>query len=111
MRHHTDSSGVRCEIDETAPQRNAEVPSAAAICVRRNEPKDSRVVATRPPPTKEALIFLDFTMAWRRCMLKKLMLTTASLVLLTGVAIAQAPDQPKQSPPAATPDQPKQAPS
>ena len=43
-------------------------------------------------------------------MLKKLMITTASLALLTGAAIAQAPDQPKQSPPAATTDQPKQSP-
>ena len=43
-------------------------------------------------------------------MLKKLMITTASLALLTSAAIAQAPDQPKQSPPAATTDQPKQSP-
>ena len=44
-------------------------------------------------------------------MLKKLMITTASLALLTGAAIAQAPDQPKQSPPAATTDQPKSPPA
>jgi sporulation protein YlmC with PRC-barrel domain len=37
-------------------------------------------------------------------MLKKLMITTASLALLTSAAIAQAPEQPKQSPPAATTD-------
>ena len=43
-------------------------------------------------------------------MLKKLMITTASLALLTSAAIAQAPEQPKQSPPAATTDQPKQSP-
>jgi sporulation protein YlmC with PRC-barrel domain len=43
-------------------------------------------------------------------MLKKLMITTASLALLTGAAIAQAPEQPKSSPPAATTDQPKQSP-
>ena len=43
-------------------------------------------------------------------MLKKLMITTASLALLTGAAIAQAPEQPKQSPPAATTDQPKMSP-
>jgi sporulation protein YlmC with PRC-barrel domain len=43
-------------------------------------------------------------------MLKKLLITTASLALLSGAAIAQAPDQPKQSPPAATTDQPKQLP-
>jgi hypothetical protein len=43
-------------------------------------------------------------------MLKKLMITTASLALLSSAAIAQAPEQPKQSPPAATTDQPKQSP-
>jgi PRC-barrel domain len=43
-------------------------------------------------------------------MLKTLMITTASLALLTSAAIAQAPEQPKQSPPAATTDQPKQSP-
>ena len=43
-------------------------------------------------------------------MLKKLMITTASLALLTGAAIAQAPEQPKQSPPAATTEQPKTSP-
>jgi len=43
-------------------------------------------------------------------MLKKLMITTASLALLSGAAIAQAPDQPKSSPPAATTDQPKTSP-
>jgi sporulation protein YlmC with PRC-barrel domain len=43
-------------------------------------------------------------------MLKKFMITTASLALLTGAAIAQAPEQPKQSPPAATTEQPKQSP-
>jgi hypothetical protein len=43
-------------------------------------------------------------------MLKKLIITTASLALLTGAAIAQAPEQPKQSPPAATTDQPKATP-
>jgi len=43
-------------------------------------------------------------------MLKKLMITTASLALLTSAAIAQAPEQPKQSPPAATTDQPKATP-
>jgi hypothetical protein len=43
-------------------------------------------------------------------MLKKLMITTASLALLTSAAIAQAPEQPRQSPPAATTDQPKQLP-
>jgi len=37
-------------------------------------------------------------------MLKKLIITTASLALLTSAAIAQAPEQPKQSPPAATTD-------
>jgi len=42
-------------------------------------------------------------------MLKKLMITTASLALLTSAAIAQTPEQPKQSPPAATTDQPKQS--
>jgi hypothetical protein len=45
-----------------------------------------------------------------RTMLKKLMISTASLALLTGAAIAQAPEQPKQSPPAATTDQPKVSP-
>src|SRR5262249_50266132 len=45
-----------------------------------------------------------------RSMLKKLMITTASLALLTSTAIAQAPEQPKQSPPAATTDQPKSPP-
>jgi PRC-barrel domain protein len=43
-------------------------------------------------------------------MLKKLMITTASLALLTSAAIGQAPEQPKQSPPAATTDQLKQSP-
>src|SRR5262245_47373178 len=43
-------------------------------------------------------------------MLKNLMITTASLALLTGAAIAQAPEQPKQSPPAATTEQPKTSP-
>jgi PRC-barrel domain len=43
-------------------------------------------------------------------MLKKLMITTASLALLTGAAVAQAPEQPKQSPPAAT-EQPKSPPA
>ncbi len=37
-------------------------------------------------------------------MLKKLMITTASLALLTSAAIAQTPEQPKQSPPAVTTD-------
>jgi sporulation protein YlmC with PRC-barrel domain len=35
-------------------------------------------------------------------MLKKLMITTASLALLTSAAIAQAPDQTRPAPPAAT---------
>jgi len=35
-------------------------------------------------------------------MLKKLMITTASLALLTSAAVAQAPDQVQPSPPAAT---------
>jgi sporulation protein YlmC with PRC-barrel domain len=39
-------------------------------------------------------------------MLKKLMITTASLALLTSAAIAQAPDQPQPSPPAAKSEQP-----
>jgi len=43
-------------------------------------------------------------------MLKKLVITTASLALLTGAAVAQAPEQPKQSPPAATTEQPKTSP-
>jgi sporulation protein YlmC with PRC-barrel domain len=43
-------------------------------------------------------------------MLKKLMITTASLVLLSSAAMAQAPDQPKSPPPAATTDQPKTSP-
>jgi hypothetical protein len=41
-----------------------------------------------------------------RTMLKKLMITTASLALLTSAAIAQAPDQPQPSPPAAKSEQP-----
>jgi len=43
-------------------------------------------------------------------MLKKLMITTASLALLTGAAIAQAPEPPKQAPPPAATEQPKQSP-
>src|SRR5262245_26690431 len=43
-------------------------------------------------------------------MLKKLMITTASLAPLSSAATAQAPEQPKQPPPAATTDQPKQSP-
>jgi hypothetical protein len=43
-------------------------------------------------------------------MLKNLMITTASLALLTSAAIAQTPGPPKQTPPAATTDQPKMSP-
>jgi len=43
-------------------------------------------------------------------MLKKLMITTASLALLTGAAIAQTPEPPKQAPPPAATEQPKQSP-
>src|SRR5262249_715056 len=78
-------------------------------------PKDLRVIGTRPPHTWGAVPGALFPrisngIEETRTMLKKLMITTASLALLSGAAIAQAPDQPKSSPPAATTDQPKTSP-
>src|SRR5215467_15637085 len=103
---------VRCEIDERAlyMERKCSIRCGKSG-VPRNGPKDLRVVGTRPPHSKEALFpRIHNGIEETRTMLKKLMITTASLALLTGAAIAQAPDQPKQSPPAATTDQPKQSP-
>src|SRR5262249_21704036 len=48
---------------------------------------------------------------WRDEMLKKLMMTTAALTLLTGSALAQAPDQPKMQPSTPAPSASTPAPS
>jgi sporulation protein YlmC with PRC-barrel domain len=90
------------------------VPSAAAICVHKIGGTGQRIrelLQHDRLTQKEAQIpgFHD-GIEETRTMLKKLMITTASLALLTGAAIAQAPEQPKQSPPAATTDQPKASP-
>jgi len=108
---------VRCEINETTPQR-IERKSFRAQEFHRScnlrAAEQTRGFAScwnRTASPQEAL-FPRFHSGVEetRTMLKKLMITTASLALLTSAAIAQAPDQPKQSPPAATTDQPKQSP-
>src|SRR5262245_7113295 len=100
--------------DPAAETWNAKVPSTAAICVHKIGGTGQRIRELLPHDRltqKEARIpgFHD-GIEETRTMLKKLMITTASLALLTSAAIAQAPEQPKQSPPAATTDQPKQSP-
>src|SRR5215831_18971248 len=107
---------VHCRIDERKLYLERR---GSARCgksgVLRNGPKDLRVIGTRPPHTWGAVPGALFPrisngIEETRTMLKKLMITTASLALLSGAVIAQAPDQPKSSPPAATTDQPKTSP-
>src|SRR5262245_55565300 len=76
--------------------------------------RDSRVVATWTLPSRRlALLFVtQFSRTmWRDEMLKKLMMTTAALTLLTGSAFAQAPEQPKMQPSTPAPSATTPAPS
>jgi len=64
--------------------------------------EESRVVATHAAVSWQGRADSRFIKEEIRTMLKKLMITTASLSLLTGAALAQAPDQ-QQPAPSATP--------
>src|SRR5882724_7320413 len=102
---------VRCEINETTPQRierksfRAQEFHCSCNLRAAEQTKGFASCWNRTASPQEAL-FPRFHSGVEetRTMLKKLMITTASLALLTSAAIAQAPDQPKQSPPAAATD-------